>query len=207
MRNAAQPHGMESTMRRRTGNGQGRALPMLAAFAGGSLVAFVAGRLLPPVLGQAFGSMRAAQGHDPFEALAQDHRRVLAMLDRLEATGADGAVRRASLFLMVKRALTAHALAEEDVIYPMLRDQANREEESRKLYEDHAELKVLLFELEQMPKDDPQWIEKVRTLRRRIEEHARMEEETEFPKLRETLDHKGMMKLAGSVQREKMMVL
>jgi iron-sulfur cluster repair protein YtfE (RIC family) len=148
--------------------------------------------------------MRAASGHDPLDALAQDHRRVLRMLDRLEATA--GVAARASMLLMIKRALTAHALAEEDVLYPMLRDKVHRRAESHDLYEDHAEIKVSLYELEQL-REDAQWPERVSSLRRLIEEHARKEEETEFPKLRETLDQQAMKTLAGSLQRQKMMVL
>jgi hemerythrin superfamily protein len=96
-------------------------------------------------------------GTDPFEALAQDHRKVLALLDRLAETNNAAAMRRSAMLFQVKRMLTAHGLAEEDIIYPMLHDDAHRAEETKKLYREHADIKVRLFKLEHKAKDDPSW--------------------------------------------------
>ena len=38
--------------------------------------------------------------------------------------------------------------------------------------------------MEEMPKDDPHWLDRVRQLKALIAEHAHLEEEVEFPKLR-----------------------
>ena len=43
-------------------------------------------------------------------------------------------MRRNAMLLQLKRMLTAHALAEEDIVYPMLHDDAQRREQAKKLY-------------------------------------------------------------------------
>src|ERR671922_163926 len=102
----------------------------LVAFGIGALVTLVASRLAPPAAGRAIGQMRTLTGTDPFEALAQDHRKALALFERIEATEPSATARRAMMLFQLKRMLTAHALAEEDVVYPMLRDDAHRNEEA-----------------------------------------------------------------------------
>jgi hemerythrin superfamily protein len=177
------------------------------SFGAGALLMLTASRIAPPFAGRAIGSLRSMTGTDPFEALAQDHRKVLALLDRLAETNNAAAMRRSAMLFQVKRMLTAHGLAEEDIIYPMLHDDAHRAEETKKLYREHADIKVRLFKLEHKAKDDPSWIEGVRDLRRIVAEHAREEEETEFPKLRAALNERRTSNLLGEVHREKSMLL
>src|SRR5687768_17445808 len=55
----------------------------LAAFTTGALAAVIASRVLPPLVAQAAGSAQAAAGRDPFDALAEDHRIILSLLDRM----------------------------------------------------------------------------------------------------------------------------
>lgn len=177
------------------------------AFGAGALLAVAASRVAPPMAGRAIGSLRAMAGTDPFEALARDHEKVLALFAAIETTDETAVARRAAMLLQVKRMLTAHALAEEDIVYPMLHDDAQRHEQAKKLYREHADMKLRLFELEHKPKDDPSWIADLRALHRIIAEHARDEEETEFPKLRAAIDRAQCTALLGEVSREKSMLL
>ena len=84
---------------------------------------------------------------------------------------------------------------------------ARRREQATRLYRDHAEVKVKLFELEHKQKDDPTWIEDVRALRAMLEEHIRQEEQVEFPKLLNALDETRAAALLGEVHREKAMLM
>jgi len=176
-------------------------------FGAGMLLSLAASRVAPPFAGRAIGSMRAMAGTDPFDALAQDHQKALAMFEAIEATDNSATMRRAAMLFQLKRMLTAHALAEEDIIYPMLRDDEHRKEQALKLYRDHAEVKVKLFELEHRPKDDPSWMTELKALHHMVESHAREEEQMEFPKLRAALDEARCANLMGEVQREKSMLL
>lgn len=169
---------------------------------GGAMAMLVASRVLPPVMGQLLGARR-----DPFQALAADHRRVLGMLDRLCDSRDDQVALRTTLFLAIKRALGAHALAEEDVVYPALKLEVGEDAAVRQLYEEHAEIKLHLHRLETMPKREPQFAEVARALRDLIRHHAHQEEAEEFPKLRRALDESATAKLAGGVAREKAMLL
>ena len=176
-------------------------------FGAGTLLGLASGRVAPPFAGRAIGSLRAMTGADPFDQLARDHQKVLALFEQIEATDNPAIARRSAMLLQLKRMLTAHALAEEDIVYPMLRDDAHRDEQAKKLYRDHAEVKIKLFELEHMAKDDPRWIAEIRSLHRTIEEHAREEEQNEFPKLRAALNQAQCATLLGDVSREKSLLL
>jgi len=89
----------------------------------------------------------------------------------------------------------------------MLCDDAHRREEALKLYRDHAEIKVKLFELEVKPKNDPSWISDLRALRQIFAAHAHEEETIEFPRLRAALDNSRRVNLLGKVSREKSLLL
>jgi hemerythrin superfamily protein len=189
------------------GNGDWLNAPAMMMLGAGALLGLAMGRIAPPFAGRAMGSLRAMTGTDPFDALAQDHQKVLALFEAIEATDTSATMRRAAMLLQLKRMLTAHALAEEDIVYPMLRDDAHRKEQAVKLYRDHAEVKVKLFELEHKAKDDPGWMPELRELHHMIESHAREEEQMEFPKLRAALDDARRASLMGEVQREKSLLL
>jgi hemerythrin superfamily protein len=178
-----------------------------ALFAAGAALMLLAARVMPPLAGPALGAARVAMGGDPFDALARDHRLVLALLRTMEQTGESATIRRAAMLFQLKRMLAAHAMAEEDVVYPLLRDEAHAEDVAHGLYREHADMKIRLYELERLPKDDPRWLPNLRALRALIEAHARHEEETEFPRLRAALDEQATARVSSDVQREKALLL
>lgn len=177
----------------------------LAAFAGGTVAAVVASRLLPPVVAQTVGAARYAADRDPFDTLIEDHRHFNQLLDEMEQAGSP--FRRTQLLLRLKRGLTKHALAEEDVVYPMLHEHAPGGGGAQHLYAEHADIKMRLHRLETIVKDDALWPVEVRHLARLVASHARHEEEIEFPRLREILDDAERAHVARGVHREKAMVL
>jgi hypothetical protein len=80
-------------------------------------------------------------------------------------------------------------------------------EDAKHLYSEHADIKIHLHALEQMPKNTPEWVQRAGALKRLIEGHTRHEEEVDFPRLREVLEEQAMRQLAGHVQREKALIL
>lgn len=167
----------------------------------------VATRVLPPVMAQLTGMARGAAGRDPFAVLTQDHRHIMSLLDQLTDDDHNGAFSRTQRLLRLKRRLTAHALAEENVIYPLLRDRAQQEEKARQFYQDHAEMKMHLHALEEMPKDDAAWVTRAQELKQLVESHIREEEDVDFPRLHAGMDDKTLSHVLGCVQREKAMIL
>lgn len=179
----------------------------ITAFAGGAVAALIASRVLPPIIAQTGGTARRMAGGDPFEALARDHRAFLSLLADMEESADGAAMGRTQRLLRLKRRLAAHALAEEDIVYPLLGDRPEAADHADQLYREHAEIKKHLYALEHMPKGDSAWRDRVHALRTLIASHARQEEEVEFPALRAMLDERAMRRLSGEVEREKALIL
>src|SRR5262249_10365289 len=129
--------------RRRNCSGQRMAM-LLGGVAGG----IIGGRLLPPLFSAmtAAGRTRARAG--PFSLLLEDHRKILSILDEMAASPSDSKLRRGRLFLALKRKLAKHAMAEEDVVYPLVRNDGANPDQRKHLYDEHAEMKILLYEIE-----------------------------------------------------------
>lgn len=178
------------------GLGQGGALA--AAAVAGAAVGFAAnlGRKLV-VQGM------AATAGDWDEALAAEHQAVLALFDRIEATGDGQSGRRLQLLGRIKQALGKHALEEENVIYPALR-QSNNLHDADALNSEHGYVKTFLYELETMPADGAAWLGRVREFRATLEEHIRMEEAEVFPALKAALGAEQNARLTAAMHREGM---
>jgi hemerythrin superfamily protein len=179
----------------------------IAALAGGLAVGILGSRLLPPVLSAATGAVRVGLGQDPFDRLAQDHRRILAILDQMLQVRDGALARRGALLLSLRRTLTRHALAEEDVIYPMLHGPAGAADAARSLYAEHAEMKIHLYALEQALTNGASWGVQLPTLRDLIARHIRAEEDVEFPRLQEALDARARRTTAAQIRRAAAMIV
>jgi hemerythrin superfamily protein len=138
---------------------------------------------------------------DWFEALKAEHRITMGVFDLIEATEDDQTVRRTALLAKLKYSLGKHALEEEDVVYPALRDAAQKEA-ADKLNHDHGYIKTYLYELLEMPKDSPAWIEKIRELRALVEEHVREEEDEIYPAFHASMSDEQNAKLTTLLNKE-----
>jgi iron-sulfur cluster repair protein YtfE (RIC family) len=190
-----------------TNGNTGAASRRIAKFALGVGGAVVLGKVLPVVFANALGTARGVRTGDPFKGLIREHHELLSLLDKMERTPANSSARRMALFLRFKRTIGKHAMAEEDIVYPLLQNDADREEAARKLYHEHAEIKVLLFELERSLYDEQRWIHNVRALREEIEPHARQEEEQEFPALRARLNRVKTIDLSRKIEQEEALIV
>jgi hemerythrin superfamily protein len=117
------------------------------------------------------------------EALAAEHQLTLKVFDALQATTEKNTTKRSTLLMNLKHMLAKHALEEENVIYPALRE-AGLVEEADELNRDHGYVKQYLYELSELPKDSPLWITKLTSFRADIEKHMREEETDLFPRLK-----------------------
>lgn len=175
----------------------------LGVFALGALTGMMVSRIGMPIAAQTAGTLRAkGGGGDAFEELTADHKRVLAACDQAER--AEGPARMA-MFLVIKRELSKHAVAEEDVIYPLIADKLGAQSDAMRLYEEHGEVKRLLAEIEESLEggDDLRYRDRMRALRDNVRRHADDEETHWFPRLREQLDAKNRALVSGKVDREK----
>jgi hemerythrin superfamily protein len=177
-------------------NGNQAGVIAAAALAGAAVgVAASLGRKL---VVQGFGA-----AGDWAETLAAEHQTVLALFDKIEATGDNQAAARGHILIKIKNALGKHALEEENVIYPALRE-ANSVHDADALNGEHGYVKTYLFELENMPKGGEPFLAKIRELRTMLEAHMRMEENEVFPALRGSLSEETNARLSAAVHREGM---
>jgi iron-sulfur cluster repair protein YtfE (RIC family) len=172
---------------------------------GGLALGLVVNKMIP-LFASASGSIRSRAGEDPFQKLLDDHRLIQTTLDEMEHSGNRSVAWKAKQFLTLKTVLGKHAMAEEDVVHPLLHDRANAEQEAKHLYDEHADIKIHLYELETLLKANADWTPVVRSLRAIVEEHIQDEEQVEFPRLRQVLDEKNTRKLAGQIRREEALV-
>lgn len=173
----------------------------------GAAAGMALSRLLPPMWAQLRGAAGSAAGEDPFAELIQDHRRLLSLLDRMERTPASNPARRAFLFLAFKRKIAKHALAEEDIAYPLLYGEAGQREAAEKLYKEHSDMKIHLFALQQAIRAEAEWNNHVRALRDEIAGHAREEEDVVFPRLRESRMARESSALSRNLRQEEALIL
>jgi len=135
------------------------------------------------------------------EALATEHKMTLAVFDKIEATDDSQTMMRSHLLAKLKYALTKHALQEENVIYPALRE-AGEKVDADHLTADHGYVKTYLYELEAMEKDDPSWLPRVAEFRTMIERHMREEEDDVFPRFRAWLSEEKDKELTALMNKE-----
>ena len=177
----------------------------------GALIGFAAGfalsRFLPSMWAQVRGAAGSALGEDPFAELIREHRVLQSLLDRMENTPASARARRVFLFLAFKRTIAKHALAEEDVAYPVLYGEAGDREAAEKLYREHADMKIHLFALQQNLSDEEGWKTHVRALRDEIAGHAREEEDDVFPRLRELREAQQSSVLHRNLRQEEAFIV
>ncbi len=157
--------------------------------------------------GSAEGGTTGARG-DAFDMLTSDHRRVEQIFTRIEATPASAVNERARLLDELRTELTRHAVAEENVLYPAyMQSTSVGPGVTEEFYKEHASIKQRLYRLEQMPKNDPNWMSTAMALRREIATHVQEEEERMFPQMRAAMSPQQVDQLTQMISREMQMVV
>ena len=123
------------------------------------------------------------------------------VFDAIEETEDKQKAKRSTLLMSMKHALLKHSVQEENVIYPALRD-AGYTEGADQLNHEHGYIKDFTYELENMPKDSPEFLPTVRRFRAKIEEHMREEEDDLYPAMKAKLDAATNKKLTLLMNKE-----
>lgn len=177
--------------------------PLLGALAAGAAIG-IGANWARKFLMQQSESMAAGNQWD--EILKLEHKATLATFDLLLGTDDSDTGKRTALVKKLSYALEKHAHQEEAIVYPALR-QANETVDADHLEHEHGYVKTFLYELDNMPKDSPEFLSRVREFRNLIEEHARMEEEQVFPRFRSSLSEEQNKKITGLMNKEGMKML
>ena len=178
------------------GNGTTSAVKLGLAAAAGAAVGMMA----------MFGRKTAVQAPtilagDWPQALAAEHKATLKIFDAIQATQTRAVARRTMLLAQLKHALAKHAIEEENTIYPALRD-AGHHQAAEELIREHGDIKHYLYDLENMPKNAPDFLETLAAFRREVEEHIEDEETRQFPALFAALSEEQNRKLTRAMNRE-----
>lgn len=172
-------------------------VPAMAQTTGGSGATSTA----PSAGGGTGAGATGASAGDAFAVLVDDHQKVMQVFQQIAQT--QDRDRRLELGRQLKVALNTHALGEESVVYPALLATGRPQAEVQEMFEEHAMMKVSLYNLEALPADDPRWMEQVTALRRNIEEHVRTEEGVGFPALRQAMNPQQIQTLTRLVMQER----
>jgi hemerythrin superfamily protein len=159
----------------------------------GAALGLVAGLALPAARKAVMQGPSLAAG-DWMDALKAEHRVVEKAFETLLQTQADETAKREMLLTKIAYALTKHSIEEENVIYPALSEQGYADQ-AHHFVEDHAQVKIFIYDLRRIPSNDPGWIGRARSFWAALQEHIREEENDVFPAFRATLGQEESAKL------------
>lgn len=125
---------------------------------------------------------------DALTLLQEDHQKVKKLMGEIEKTTERGVKTREELFTKLVQELTVHEQIEEQIFYPMVKEQAKTkklEELVTESFEEHHFVDVVKGEIENTPFDSEEWAAKFKVMMENIEHHAIEEEEGKmFPQVR-----------------------
>lgn len=124
---------------------------------------------------------------DALSLLTADHRKVRRLFQEFEQLEdeEDQDDLKSDLVEQICFELSVHALVEEEIFYPAVRAAIDDDELMDEAQAEHAEIKELIGELEEMAPDDAQFDATVMELSEQLEEHVAEEESVMFGKARD----------------------
>jgi hemerythrin superfamily protein len=138
---------------------------------------------------------------DVIELLLADHEEAKALLGRFEQIGP---TERASYFCEVVTALVHHEIAEEHVVYPIIRHVTLRGEQEAKIrIAEQSEAEKLLAAMEKLDASSAEFVIQFTTLRQAVLDHASAEEASTFPMLEQLEDEESRLALGGRYEHAK----
>ena len=144
---------------------------------------------------------RSAEGKqkDIFEVLTKEHRLVSAILEKIERACDEERFDEArQAFEVMKQKLTAHAEAEEQVVYPLWKGLSEELSELMgEADEEHKLVKDKLEELTSLDTADETWKAKFTVLKELVEHHVEDEEGDIFSAASDEMEEEDAVELAG----------
>lgn len=138
---------------------------------------------------------------DVVELIKREHAKTSNLFDKLTETSTGALKTRERLFDRLKTGIEVHGKVVQDLVYPLLRKQ----EETRELIPDlkeRNEVKRQLAELERMPKDDEEFLAKLKEFKKVVEQHLRTEQRQIFPAIKKALGDEEAAALAQQIVDE-----
>ena len=115
-----------------------------------------------------------------------------------------GAVKtRERLFADLKAELELHARLEEEHLFPVLRKHKETKGLVSDALNDNKQARALMAELEQMPKEGDEFINKLAELKKAFQQHVRDEKKELLPAVKEALSKEEAQAVAEKIEAEK----
>lgn len=140
---------------------------------------------------------------DALKMLKDDHDKVKAMLEKLDATTERAEKTRPELLQALKDELTVHEAIEEEILYPALEEFAKTKDIALEGYEEHHVVDTIMSELEATAPDDETWGAKLTVMKENLEHHIEEEEGDMFPKARKVMDEDELQTLGDRMAARK----
>ncbi len=138
-----------------------------------------------------------------FSLLKADHKKVVDLLEKLEATTERAVKTRDELFNQLKKELDVHAKIEESIFYPALERAQETHDITLEALEEHSLVKRLLADLESLSKDDEHWTAKLTVLKENVEHHVEEEEGEMFNRARKVFSVNDLEVLGTRMEKVK----
>lgn len=136
--------------------------------------------------------------------LKQDHQNVEALFERFEKASADDHEEKTRIAEKVIEHLSTHAVIEEQVLYPALRDRLPEDEFTvLEALEEHHAAKMMLNELEKTPAAHERFDAKFTVLMENVRHHVQEEETDLFPKARDAFTVQELEELGDALATAK----
>ena len=138
--------------------------------------------------------------------LTKDHRVVSGLITTLQMTPKVNGMFRKRLFDQIRNMVMIHAMAEEEILYPAMRNLmfmhgASRVDES---YREHQQIKDLLNEMAGMDTTSEAFDWRFQDLKNKIVHHVEEQEEIMFPIVRERMSTERQEDLGQKIHDRKM---
>ena len=114
--------------------------------------------------------------------LRADHKLVSELFAEFES--ARSSKRKQHLAMEICKELTVHAQIEEEIFYPAVKEALKDKELVPEAAVEHATLKNLIAEIEEMDVDTEMWEARVKVLGEYVKHHVKEEQNEMFPKVK-----------------------
>jgi hemerythrin-like domain-containing protein len=137
------------------------------------------------------------------DLLKEDHRKLQGILEDISATTTKALKKRETLFQKAKDELIAHEAIEEELFYPILKENSETRSLALEAYEEHHCANNIIAELNDLSFDDETWIAKFTVLQENLNHHIKEEEKEIFKKAKGILSKQELAELGEQMQKMK----
>ncbi|MGH9753393.1 MAG: hemerythrin domain-containing protein [Blastocatellia bacterium] len=139
------------------------------------------------------------------ELLKKDHQKAMSLIGELEAADRQvGTVQtNTDVFNHLNELLMMHALIEEEVLYPVMKEFDESRDLARSFHKEHEEVERLLSHLSTMAPNVEEFQKTLADLRERVERHIDEEENELFPLAEELCEPRRLQEMGRRMQEMK----